>query len=49
MRVLLSTRGPRVDVEPMMGPAAQRATRGAPVRRRATRRPKNVMRRSRPA
>jgi hypothetical protein len=31
MRVLLSTHGPRVDVEPMMGLAAQRAAPGAPV------------------
>ncbi len=32
MRVLLSTHGPRVDVEPMMGLAAQRAAPGAVVR-----------------
>jgi len=31
MRVLLSMRGPRVDVEMMMGLAAQRAAGGAPV------------------
>jgi vancomycin aglycone glucosyltransferase len=32
MRVSLSTYGSRVDVEPMMGLAAQRAAPGAPVR-----------------
>jgi len=31
MRVLLSTHGPRVDVEPMMGLAARRAALGAPA------------------
>ena len=32
MRALLSTYGSRVDVESMMGRAAQRAAPGAPVR-----------------
>ena len=31
MRMLLSTHGPRVEVELMMGIAAQRAAPGAPV------------------